>query len=187
MERFDFTNQVNADYIDRLYEQYQRDPRSLDPTWQAYFAGFEFAGGRGIAPAAADSPGSRPSPLTIGVHNLVHSYRELGHFVSRLDPLSHDRPHHPLLDLSQFSMTDADLDRQVGKGTFVGRTDGTLRDLVAKLRQTYCGTIGVEFTNISEKAQRDWLAQRMEPILNRPAFTTEESRAPVPARRRRRI
>ena len=48
MERFDFSKQVNADYIDQLYEQYQRDPRALDETWQAYFAGFEFAGGRGF-------------------------------------------------------------------------------------------------------------------------------------------
>ena len=45
MERFDFVNRANADYIDRLYEQYRRDPRSLDPTWQAYFSGFEYATG----------------------------------------------------------------------------------------------------------------------------------------------
>ena len=45
-ERLDFVNRANADYIERLYEQYQRDPRSLDEFWQAYFAGFETAGGR---------------------------------------------------------------------------------------------------------------------------------------------
>src|SRR5687767_14511221 len=46
MERFDFVNRANAEYIDRLYEQYQRDPRSVDLTWQAYFAGFEYATGK---------------------------------------------------------------------------------------------------------------------------------------------
>src|SRR3712207_2965521 len=46
MERFDFVNRANAEYIDRLYEQYQRDPRSIDVTWQAYFAGFEYAAGK---------------------------------------------------------------------------------------------------------------------------------------------
>ena len=170
MERFDLINRTNAEYIDRLYEQYQRDPRSLDEAWQAYFAGFESAGGRA---ARADFP----VPLTIGIHNLVHTYRELGHFVAHLDPLGHDRPSHPLLELSQFGMSEADLDRVVGRADFYGPTNGTLRDLIEKLRDTYCRNIGVEYMDIADKAQREWLAQRMEPILNRPAFSPEESRA----------
>src|SRR5512132_4127643 len=108
-ERLDFVNRANADYIERLYEQYQRDPRSLDEYWQAYFAGFETAGGRGFVPSTG-AEGEKPRALTLGVHNLVHSYRELGHFVSKLDPLGHDRPTHPLLDLSQFNITPQDLD-----------------------------------------------------------------------------
>jgi len=176
MERLDFVNRANADYIERLYEQYQRDPRSLDEIWQSYFAGFETAGGRGfVPPAGAD--GGRPRALTLGVQQLVHSYRELGHFVARLDPLGHDRPSHPLLELSQFNISQSDLDHHVGPASFRGPSDGTLRDLIEKLRATYCRTIGVEFTDISDKTQRDWLIERMEPILNRPPFSPEESRS----------
>jgi len=182
MERFDFSKQGNADYIEQLYEQYQRDPDSLDDTWRAYFAGFEFAGGRGFdrsAPAPVGAAGETPAlqPLTIGVHKLVHSFRELGHFIAQLDPLGHNRHSHPLLELPQFSMTEADMDRQVGKGGFLGATDGTLRDLLDKLRQTYCRTIGVEFQTISDMEQRDWLAERIEPTFNKPGFTAEQSRA----------
>ena len=168
--RGDLLNRANADYLDRLYDQYQRDPRSLDASWQAYFAGFDDAGGR-------TAPRESAPPLTIGVQNLIHSYRELGHFVASLDPLGHDRPSHPLLELSRFGMSDADLDMEVGKADFYGETDGTLRDLIAKLRACYCGTIGVEYMNIADKAQREWLARQMEPILNKPAFSPEESRA----------
>src|SRR4029079_4187522 len=125
------------------YEQYQRDPRSLDDYWQAYFAGFETAGGRGFVPATR-AEGEKPRALQRGVHNLVHSYRELGHFVARLDPLGHDRPSHPLLDLSEFGLSTADLDQQAYSGGFAGPFNGTLRDLVDKLRATYSGTIGVE-------------------------------------------
>ena len=59
MERFDFVNRANADYIDRLYEQYQRDPRSIDLTWQAYFAGFDYAAGRNgkLSARSAPTPG----------------------------------------------------------------------------------------------------------------------------------
>ena len=74
-------------------------------------------------------------------------------------------------------MTDADLDREVGNGGFLGKTDGTLRDLIEKLRATYCRTIGVEYMDISDKAQREWLAERMEPILNRPPFSADEQQA----------
>jgi 2-oxoglutarate dehydrogenase E1 component len=175
-DRLDFVNRANADYIERLYEQYQRDPRSLDEFWQAYFAGFETAGGRGFHPASG-AEGEKPRALTLGVHNLVHSYRELGHFVAKLDPLGHDRPNHPLLELSQFNITAQDLDSHVGPASFKGPTDGTLRDLIEKLRATYCRTIGVEFTDISDKAQRDWLIDHMEPILNRPNYSADESRA----------
>lgn len=168
MQRFDFFHRANADYIEQLYQQYQQDPASVDEVWQAYFAGFDAAGGKGMRDGA---------PLTMGVHNLVHTYRDLGHFIADLDPLGQKRPPQPLLDLAQFQMTENDLDRQVGRADFQGATDGTLRDLIAKLRDTYCRTLGVEFVNISDKQQREWLAQRMEPILNRPALTPEECRA----------
>jgi 2-oxoglutarate dehydrogenase E1 component len=113
----------------------------------------------------------------MGLHKLVHAYRDLGHFNADLDPLGRKRPAHPLLDLSQFNITEADLDRFVGKADFCGNTDGTVRNLIQKLKDTYCRTIGVEFVNISDKQQRQWLCERMEPILNRPAYTPEESRA----------
>jgi 2-oxoglutarate dehydrogenase E1 component len=168
MQQFDFFHRANADYIEQLYQQYLKDPSSVEEIWQAYFAGFDAAGGKGMHEGA---------PLTMGVHNLVHSYRDLGHFIADLDPLGNPRPPQPLLDLSQFNMTESDLTRQVGRADFYGPADGTLGDLVQKLRDTYCRTIGVEFVNISDKRQREWLAQRMEPTLNRPAFSPEESRA----------
>ena len=173
-EPFDFVNRANAEYIDQLHEQYLKDPRSVPEQWRAFFAGFEV----GLERSSAD--GARPAlptgPLNMGVFDLVHSYRELGHFVAHLDPLGHDRPNHPLLDLANFGMTSADLDRQVGKGGFGGETDGSLRDLIEKLRATYCRSLGVEFINISDKAQRDWLIAKMEPIYNKPQITDEETR-----------
>src|SRR5438045_4039000 len=93
-------------------------------------ARFPSSGGRvlrgfevGIQRAEGDRPSLPTAPLSMGAYDLVHSYRELGHFLARLDPLGHDRPHHPLLELANFGMTVADLDRQVGTGGFVGETD----------------------------------------------------------------
>jgi 2-oxoglutarate dehydrogenase E1 component len=179
MDTFDFVNRANAEYIDRLYLQYQKDPRSVDENWRSFFAGFELGLDRTASNATAT--GSTDTGAvdwsTTGIFDLVHSYRELGHFVARLDPLGHDRPNHPLLDLSNFNITTAHLDREVSGGGFVGWTKGTVRELIEKLRATYCRSIGVEFTGISDKAQRDWLVQKMEPALNHPNFSIPESRS----------
>jgi 2-oxoglutarate dehydrogenase E1 component len=177
MDTFDFVNRANAEYIDRLYQQYQKDPRSLEDHWKAFFAGFELGLDRTASNTAPAVDGTQPTEdwSTAGIFDLVHTYRELGHFVSKLDPLGHDRPNHPLLELSNFGINSAHLDRQVSGGGFAGWTGGTLRDLLEKLRSTYCRSIGVEFTGISDKAQRDWLIQRMEPILNQPPLTGPEN------------
>lgn len=174
MEPFDFVHQANADYIDQLHHQYLKDPRSVPENWRAFFAGFEV----GMARNAEEGP--KPAlptgPLNMGVFDLVHSYRELGHFIANLDPLGITvRNQHPLLDLKEFGMTEADLGREVGVGGFVGQTNGTLGDLINALRQTYCSTLGVEFINITVKEQREWLLQRMEPIHNRPQLTPEQT------------
>jgi 2-oxoglutarate dehydrogenase E1 component len=186
MDPYDIINRGNADYIDRLYQLYQSDSRSVDPYWQAFFAGFEAAGGRAASLTGAFATNGQADPVQIdpsqaraGVEtkNLVHSYRELGHFIANLDPLGHNRPTHALLELSQFGLTSADMDKRVTQSDFQGAFDGTLRDLIEKLRATYSSTFGVEFVNISDKAQRDWLIQRMEPIFNRPVLTKAERQA----------
>lgn len=180
MSVFDFVNRSNAEYIDRLYDQYRRDSRALDSSWKAFFAGFDLGFNRNTSaagqPVAQGDAASSPerSQLSMGIFDLVHSYRELGHFIAKLDPLGHDRPNHPLLALSNFSMSEADLDRQVGTGSFVGQTDGTLRALIESLRKTYCGTFGVEFSNVTDKKQRDWLISHMEPTCNHPSLSAEQ-------------
>ncbi len=167
----DFYTQANSEYIDQLFALYQKDPGSVPAEWRAFFAGFDLALGKGatLVGAAGES-----NTVTIGTFDLVHTYRELGHCEANLDPLDAVRPAQPLLALSEFGMSDADMDRVVGNGSFMGSTDGTLRDLLGKLRTTYCGSIGVEFIGIHDKTQRDWLTEQMEPRLNQPNLTKEE-------------
>src|SRR5436309_13022992 len=140
MDLSDSINRANADYIEQLYQKYQTDPRSVEPHWQAFFAGFDAGSNRltdghyQAAPAsgatvaaqagqAGQEAAARGDVLSIELQDLVHSYRELGHFVATLDPLGHHRPSHPLLELQQFGLSNADLDRVVGRGGFRGPTD----------------------------------------------------------------
>jgi 2-oxoglutarate dehydrogenase E1 component len=174
----------NADYLERLHALYARDPSSLDREWQAFFAGFE----AGIAgqPRTAQAPPSRRAAdshgaaadhrLAEGVADLVHSYRELGHCNAKLDPLGHDRPPNPLLELREFGLSDADLDLAVTAASYLGPPAGSLGELIERLQATYCRTLGVEYMDITDKAQRQWLQERMEPTLNRPEFSADQSR-----------
>jgi 2-oxoglutarate dehydrogenase E1 component len=68
------------------------------------------------------------------------------------------------------------LEKGVGKGGFLGETDGSLQGLIGRLRDTYCGNIGVEYMDIPDKEQRDWLQERIEPCFNRHAFSEDEMR-----------
>ena len=181
MQTFDFVNRANADYIEQLFKQYKKDPASVPPQWQAYFSGFEMGAGRtdltSIAgEASVASPNaSADGEFRSGIFDLVHTYREVGHYSAHLDPLNHvQRPEHPMLALSNFGLSNQDLDRNVGRGSFGGQTDGSLRDLINKLRLTYCDSIGVEFTGIGNKEQREWVQDRVEANWNHPKLTRAE-------------
>jgi 2-oxoglutarate dehydrogenase E1 component len=158
---------ANPDYLESLYRQYRRDPGSVDRTWALVFAGYE------LAAPGAPTPAGLAAPATA---DLVHSYRELGHLVADLDPLDPSPRSHPLLAPGEFGLADDDLGRAVAATPFKGRAPATLGELVAALRETYCGRLGVEYMHIADKAAREWLQERMEPGRNRAALTDDERR-----------
>src|SRR5262249_4687826 len=110
------------------------------------------------------------SRLQTGMVRLIYRYRDIGHFLAHLDPLSEARTSHPQLDLSEFGFVEADLDRSFESIPFLGLPSGTLRQLLEAVRETYCRTIGVEYMHIQDADIRSWLQERMEPRRNRPRF-----------------
>ena len=168
----DLMDRANAEYLEFLYERYRARPESVDASSAAFFSGLENGDGTMFAPKAGAEEGLA-GPVK-GVYALVNAYRTLGHFIADLDPLGENLTSHPLLNLSEFGLSEEDYDLRVGRGGFLGHSDGTLRDLVAKLQATYCRTIGVEYMGISDKSQRDWLQDYMESNLNRPTFAPAE-------------
>jgi 2-oxoglutarate dehydrogenase E1 component len=157
---FDFAARANPEYVDALYRQYRQDPGSVDERWALIFAGYDFAlaGGSGPDGRRGDS----------ALLDLVHSYRELGHLIADLDPLGQSPRTHPLLRLQEFGFGEDDLESRARGTSFHGFESGTLRDLVDALTRTYSSTLAVEYLGIADKAQREWLQERMEPTRNRP-------------------
>ncbi|WP_374370216.1 2-oxoglutarate dehydrogenase E1 component [Dongia sp.] len=109
---------------------------------------------------------------------LVRVYRVRGHLEANLDPLElKPRPKQPELDYRTHGFTDADLDREIFLDGAMGFETATLRQLMHALRQTYCGSIGVEYMHIQDNDQRKWLQQRMEGSRNHRDFTDRGKRA----------
>ncbi len=157
---------ANLEAIDAAYQRWRQEPESVDPSWRYFFEGFELGASR---PAAAPAPAADGSAQT-GVVRLIYAYRDLGHFIAHLDPLSDARTSHPQLELGEFGLSDADLDRPIDPRPFKGLAHATLAELLKALRDTYCRTIGVEYRHIQDTGIRHWLEERMEPVRNRPHF-----------------
>jgi 2-oxoglutarate dehydrogenase E1 component len=154
----------NLDALEDAYERWRQDPASVDPSWQTFFEGFEL-GQRG----ESSGVGRRvDTGVQTSVVRLIDAYRDLGHFLAHLDPLNEPAVTHPLLNLSEFGLDDSDLDRTFDTSHFLGLRRGTLRALLAALKETYCRTIGVEYMHIQDTRIRRWLQERMEPRRNQP-------------------
>ncbi len=152
--------------LEQWYRRWREDPAAVDPSWAAFFAGMEFAGGLtdGRTVAAADA-----ARLQTGVVQLVNWYRQAGHLEARIDPLAEGPPPPtPLLQLSNFGLTEADFDQTVDAGMVYGLAGPVrLRELVQRLREAYGGSVGVEFMHIDSLEVRNWIAQRMETAAGR--------------------
>jgi 2-oxoglutarate dehydrogenase E1 component len=164
MSQSPFANRVNLELIEDYYRRWQADPSSVDERWQAFFEGFEL-GGRG--PSAPDTSHT-------GVVRMVFVYRNAGHLQAHLDPLSDKPSPNPMLQLKEFGLSDADLNRTFDCSVFRGMGQATLRELRTALEETYCGTVGVEFLHIQDTAIRRWIEERIEPRRMRPELATRQ-------------
>jgi 2-oxoglutarate dehydrogenase E1 component len=114
---------------------------------------------------------------SLGLSYLIRAYQDRGHEVANLDPLgihSFRRDFPAELDYKYHGFTDADLDRKLNLyGTSSGGNVGfldilgsrptiTLRQVVANLQKTYCGSLGVEYTHMQSREKCNWIRSQVE-------------------------
>ncbi|MCC6676583.1 MAG: 2-oxoglutarate dehydrogenase E1 component [Phycisphaerales bacterium] len=165
-------NGWNAEYIDSQYAVYQRDPGAVSPDLRSFFQGFELGrvpGPGGIEAAA----GGAASRFQSAVDDLISAYRQLGHLAARIDPFGRERPRPAELSLEFHGLGQGDLDREVDIVQLgVPGEITTLRQLIAHVEDTYCGSVGLEFTHIPGVEERDWFIKNFEgtrgPVTPRP-------------------
>jgi 2-oxoglutarate dehydrogenase E1 component len=109
---------------------------------------------------------------------LIRAYRARGHFHAHLDPLGLEPQRDEQdLDPASYGFSDRDYDRPIFLDRVLGLEFGTLREILAIVRRTYCQTLGVEFMHISDPAQKAWIQERIEGPDKEISFTREGKRA----------
>jgi 2-oxoglutarate dehydrogenase E1 component len=181
----------NAPFVEELYERYLADPASVPAEWRAQFDAWQKGGnGRDVPHGpivaafenltrhAAAAPAAAADDKSLKVLQYIRAHRVLGSRYSQLDPLKRlERTPVPELELSFYGLGDADMDREFSPGSWQGFTGPTkLRDIVAAVKKTYCGTIGLEYMYISSTEQKRWIQQRFEGTLSTPKFASEQKR-----------
>lgn len=121
---------------------------------------------RWVQDAATDPAAEAAKPARIA--ELIHAYRSRGHLMADVDPLSSRPRKHPDLDVQTHGLTLWDLDRDYSTGGFAGNDRWKLRTVLARLRDAYCRTIGLEYMHIADREQRAWFQEQLEHGYTKP-------------------
>ena len=186
----------NAAYVEELYELYLHDPNAVPEEWRTKFQTLPTEGNsandvshstirdhfvllaknqRRAQPVSAGSVSSEHEKKQVEVLRLIQAYRMRGHQAAQLDPLGlWQRPAPADLSINHYGLTNADLDTTFRAGDlYIGKEEASLREILEALQQTYCRTIGAEFTHIVDSEQRHWFEQRLESVRGRPTYSAE--------------
>ncbi len=191
----------NAPYIEDLYEDYLSNPGSVPEQWRAYFDAMQNVPGsngtdsRDIAhsPVQASfaerarmgpicrvvaSPDAELGRKRVSVQKLIAAYRNIGSRWADLDPLKRqERPALPDLEPSFYGFSDTDMDIVFNtSNTYFGRETMALRELLQNLRETYCGTLGIEFMYITDQTEKRWWQAKLETIRSKPDFSADKKK-----------
>ncbi|TMH64051.1 MAG: 2-oxoglutarate dehydrogenase E1 component [Betaproteobacteria bacterium] len=189
----------NAPFIEDLYEKYLANPQSVPEQWREYFDRMQVLPGSSVKDVArapveqsfverakagvlGGAKTLRAEPVTperlqVAALLLVTAYRISGSRWATVDPLKRmSRPPQPELEPGFYDLAEADLDQTVNAGSFVGIDRTSLRNLLQALRDTYCRNIGYEYMFISDRVQRQWIQEKIEPVRGMPKLSAEQQK-----------
>jgi 2-oxoglutarate dehydrogenase E1 component len=189
-------NSQSLRFVDRLFADFVADPGSVPSDWREYFAGvpsdtatsapspivqsLETRSAIAARPARISQDGrAKTADRELAsrqerVDQLIRNFRVRGHIMADIDPLDRPRPRPPELDPAHYGFTDADYGREFSTSTTQGPRLSTLREILTRLRNTYCRSIGVQFMHIDDQTVRKWLQDQMEATENRIQLTRRQ-------------
>jgi 2-oxoglutarate dehydrogenase E1 component len=189
MDKYSFLNTAHTSFFAELYDKYLTHPDSIEPSWRAFFQGFDFGmesaldeldidTGKGTVAMANGRETAMPDSLQkeFQVVRLIDGYRSRGHLFTRTNPVRERRQYSPTLAIENFGLNDSDLDTVFNAGEIIGIGKNTLREIIDHLKRIYCDAIGVEYMYIRSPERVKWIQDRLNVNDNHPEFNPERKR-----------
>jgi 2-oxoglutarate dehydrogenase E1 component len=177
MDRYSFLNAVHPSYIAELYDKYLHFPETIEPSWRAFFQGFDFGIENGSLEALGIEGAQEEIPEQLQkefqVIRLIDGYRTRGHLFTRTNPVRERRKYRPKLDIENFGLTQDDLQSKFMAGEVIGLGEATLEEIIRHLERIYCDSIGIEYMYIRKPEEIEWIQQKLNINDNQPNFSTE--------------
>jgi 2-oxoglutarate dehydrogenase E1 component len=185
MKDFSYITNAHPQFIEGLYQDYTKDPNSVDPEFKKFFEGFDFAIGNGkngtngtaIAPTngissnGISSNGAASAAATadsldwmreIRAYRMILGYRNKGHLLAKTNPIRPRKDRGANIEIGFYGFTEADFDKEFQAGKMLGLGTTTLRNIYDHLEKCYASHVGIEFKYISDQTKVDWLTNEIE-------------------------
>ncbi|MCO5236268.1 MAG: 2-oxoglutarate dehydrogenase E1 component [Chitinophagaceae bacterium] len=190
MKDFSYITSSDPSYIEDLYNDFVKDPASVDPEFKKFFEGFDFAvsnvttatnGNGSYAGVAAETPAYTTTDgvdwkKELGAYRMILGYRNKGHLIADTNPIRKRKDRGANLNLGFFGFSEEDLDKKFFAGNLIGLGTTSLRNILTHLQQCYAGHVGIEFKYISDQKKVDWLSGEMEKNFTRPLSLEQKER-----------
>lgn len=178
MDKYSFLNAAHTGYFAQLYDEYLQQPDSVEPSWRAFFQGFDFGMENSSGVESADVSTEIPAHLQreFKVVQLIDAYRTRGHLFTKTNPVRDRRTYTPNLDIENYGLSKADLNEVFSAGETMGIGPSTLAKIIENLEQIYCASIGVEYMYIRDPEKVSWIQKRLNINNNHPSFSVEQKK-----------
>ncbi|MFT5243297.1 MAG: 2-oxoglutarate dehydrogenase E1 component [Glaciecola sp.] len=180
MDKYSFLNAAHTVYFADLYDQYLKNPDSVEPSWRAFFQGYDFGsesyGMEGDIVEGVSTQMPEHVQKEFQVVKLIDGYRNRGHLFTKTNPVRDRRQYEPTLDLVNFGLSPSDLDETFSAGEILGIGKQTLSKIIRHLESIYCDSIGVEYMYIRKPEEIQWIQKKLNVNDNQPNFSSEEKK-----------
>ena len=182
MDKYSFLNAAHTSFFAELYDKYLTSPDSIEPSWRAFFQGYDF----GIESSldeldvqGQNDLAAMPQSLQkeFQVVKLIDGYRSRGHLFTKTNPVRDRRTYSPSLDIENFGLSESDLDTTFNAGEIIGIGNSSLREIIKHLEHIYCDTIGVEYMYIRKPERVEWIQNWINVNDNRPQYDSDKKRS----------
>ncbi|QDO95640.1 2-oxoglutarate dehydrogenase E1 component [Formosa sediminum] len=181
MDKYSFLNAAHTAYFAELYDQYLQNPDSIEPSWRAFFQGYDFGSENDIVDQeqvenfSCDHV-SENLTKEFQVVQLIAGYRTRGHLFTKTNPVRDRRTYSPTLALENFGLSNKDLDTVFSAGEILGIGSQTLKEIVKHLEKIYCDSIGIEYMYVRNPDRKAWIQQKLNVNDNQPNFNTDQKK-----------